>query len=177
MVDLPGAPQRILRFGHLGLSRSSADYPPARVMSAILGGMFTSRLNMNLREQATDSPMAPTRVSTFGGAPPSPHRRRRADTATATTAAALREIQAEIFGMQSRPVAEEELTSARLLLARSLPAAFETGAQAVRSLSELYLCDSAARRLRFAARRLRAGDGGKMWRGPLPATPDPAFQR
>jgi zinc protease len=33
-----------------GVPRSSPDYVPVRVMNTILGGMFASRINMNLRE-------------------------------------------------------------------------------------------------------------------------------
>ena len=50
IVDRPGSPQTQLRVATIGVPRSSPDYVPVRVMNTILGGMFASRINMNLRE-------------------------------------------------------------------------------------------------------------------------------
>src|SRR5262249_44987987 len=50
LVDKPGAPQSQIRIGGVGVPRSTPDYFPIEVMNAILGGSFSSRLNMNLRE-------------------------------------------------------------------------------------------------------------------------------
>ena len=51
LVDKPGAPQTQIRIGWIGVARSTPDYFPIQVMNTILGGSFTSRLNMNLREK------------------------------------------------------------------------------------------------------------------------------
>ncbi|HET9467069.1 MAG TPA: pitrilysin family protein, partial [Vicinamibacterales bacterium] len=51
IVDRPGSPQTQLRVATFGVPRSSPDYVPVRVMNTILGGMFASRINMNLREE------------------------------------------------------------------------------------------------------------------------------
>ena len=48
---VPGSPQTQLRVATFGVPRSSPDYVPVRVMNTILGGMFASRINMNLREE------------------------------------------------------------------------------------------------------------------------------
>ena len=50
IVDKPNAPQSALRIGHVGLQRNSPDYAPVLVMNDILGGLFSSRINLNLRE-------------------------------------------------------------------------------------------------------------------------------
>ena len=50
VVDRPGAVQTEIRIGHPGLPRLHPDFHAVSVMSAILGGLFNSRLNMNLRE-------------------------------------------------------------------------------------------------------------------------------
>ncbi|MEO5964574.1 MAG: pitrilysin family protein, partial [Candidatus Limnocylindrales bacterium] len=50
VVHRPGAVQTEIRIGHPGLARSTRDFHAVSVMSAILGGLFNSRLNMNLRE-------------------------------------------------------------------------------------------------------------------------------
>ena len=44
------APQSELRVGHVGLPRRHPDYFDAMVMNAVLGGLFSSRINLNLRE-------------------------------------------------------------------------------------------------------------------------------
>src|SRR5207245_9030807 len=51
LVDKPGAPQSQIRIGGIGVPRSTPDYFPIVVMNTILGGSFSSRLNMNLREK------------------------------------------------------------------------------------------------------------------------------
>jgi len=50
LVDKPGAPQSEIRIGHAAVSATDPDYYPLSVMNYILGGAFSSRINMNLRE-------------------------------------------------------------------------------------------------------------------------------
>ncbi|HEX7150585.1 MAG TPA: pitrilysin family protein [Thermoanaerobaculia bacterium] len=51
IIDRPQAVQSEIRIGHLGVPRSCEDYFPLSVMNALLGGVFNSRINMNLRER------------------------------------------------------------------------------------------------------------------------------
>jgi zinc protease len=51
VVDRPQAVQSEIRVGHLGVSRSCEDYFALSVMNAIFGGVFNSRINLNLRER------------------------------------------------------------------------------------------------------------------------------
>jgi len=51
VIDRPQAVQSEIRVGHLGVSRSSEDYFALSVMNAIFGGVFNSRINLNLREK------------------------------------------------------------------------------------------------------------------------------
>ncbi len=50
-VEQAGAVQTVLRVGTVGVSRTSSDYFSAQVEGNLVGGMFSSRLNMNLREE------------------------------------------------------------------------------------------------------------------------------
>ncbi len=50
LVDKPNAAQSVIDIGWPGVDRISPDYAPLMVMNSLLGGSFTSRLNMNLRE-------------------------------------------------------------------------------------------------------------------------------
>jgi zinc protease len=51
VVDRPQAVQSEIRIGHLGVPRSCEDYFALSVMNAIFGGVFNSRINLNLRER------------------------------------------------------------------------------------------------------------------------------
>ncbi|WP_159943030.1 MULTISPECIES: pitrilysin family protein [unclassified Nocardiopsis] len=51
IVDRPGSVQSALVIAHRAPSRSRVDLPRAEGISEVLGGMFTSRLNLELRER------------------------------------------------------------------------------------------------------------------------------
>ncbi|HEX7773522.1 MAG TPA: pitrilysin family protein, partial [Pyrinomonadaceae bacterium] len=51
LVDKPGAAQSVFNIGLPGPARNTPDYFALQVMNTILGGMFQSRLNANIREQ------------------------------------------------------------------------------------------------------------------------------
>ena len=51
LVDKPGAAQAEIRVGHTAPPRDTPDYFPLVVMNTVLGGAFTSRLNLRLREE------------------------------------------------------------------------------------------------------------------------------
>ncbi|WP_435016433.1 M16 family metallopeptidase [Tundrisphaera sp. TA3] len=51
LLDRPGAPQAVVRAGHVGTHRLDPDYTDLMVWNQILGGQFTSRLNSKLREE------------------------------------------------------------------------------------------------------------------------------
>ena len=51
IVHKPDAPQSELRLGHVGAPRSTPDYMELVVANALLGGLFNSRINLNLRER------------------------------------------------------------------------------------------------------------------------------
>jgi zinc protease len=51
LIDRPAAVQSEIRIGHVGVARSTSDYFALSVMNSLLGGVFNSRINMNLRER------------------------------------------------------------------------------------------------------------------------------
>jgi zinc protease len=51
IVDRPGSAQTELRLGHAGVKRTHPDFLALNVLNMLLGGKFTSRINMNLRER------------------------------------------------------------------------------------------------------------------------------
>lgn len=51
VIDRPQAVQSEIRVGHIGVPRSCEDYFSVSVMNALFGGVFNSRINLNLRER------------------------------------------------------------------------------------------------------------------------------
>jgi zinc protease len=51
LIDRPGAPQSEVRIGAIGAERTSEDYFALLVLNTMLGGAFSSRLNLRLREE------------------------------------------------------------------------------------------------------------------------------
>lgn len=135
VVDRARAPQSELRVGQVAAPRNTPDYHALLVLNTVLGGQFTSRLNMKLREE---------KGLTYGARSVFDFRRGvgpfivsvavQAD----ATAAALEEIRAEIGAIRGpRPVSEEELTRARAALVRGYPRNFETVDQIARAVAQL----------------------------------------
>lgn len=134
LVDRPGAVQSELRVGHLGVARDTPDFFQIIVMNAILGGAFSSRLNMNLRER---------HGFTYGVSSSFVMRRQPGpflvSTAVQTevTAAALTEVFTELRRIREAPVAPEELIDARSYLAGTFPLRLQTTDGLASRLAEL----------------------------------------
>ena len=136
IVDKPGAPQTVLRIGHVGVSRANPDYVPIEVMNTGLGGLFSSRINMNLREK---------NGYTYGAGSVFQFRRgpgpffTYSSVRTDVTAPAVHEIFNELERMRATDVSAEELKIAKDSFARSLPGLFETTGQAAQSVAQLFI--------------------------------------
>jgi zinc protease len=132
LVDKPEAPQSQIRIGWIGVPRSTADYFPITVMNTILGGSFSSRLNMNLREQHGYSYGASSTFNMFADAGPF---YAAAGVQTDKTAEALKEFFNELEAIQ-KPVPAEELARAKNYIALRYPSAFETTGDISRRLED-----------------------------------------
>ena len=135
IVDKPG-PQTQVRVASIGASRSSPDFRPLQVTNMALGGLFSSRINMNLREKNGYSYGASSQF-TFRRAP-GPFQIGSAVRLDAT-APAVTEILNEVRGMTDRPVTPQELQGAKDALVNSLPGAFETSAAAVGNFANTFI--------------------------------------
>jgi zinc protease len=122
LVDKPGAAQSIFSLGHPGPARNTPDYFALEVMNTLLGGMFQSRLNANIREDKGYSYSVSSDFS-FGKGP-GPFSA-GGDIVSAKSDVALVEFMKELRGIQgSRPVTDDELKTAKDSLIQSLPSAF-----------------------------------------------------
>jgi predicted Zn-dependent peptidase len=132
LIDKPGAPQSQIRIGWIGVPRSTPDYFPILVMNTILGGSFSSRLNLNLREKrgytygagsGFDMRMAPGPFSAQAGVQ------------TDKTAESLTEFFNELNGIRE-PVPADELARAKNYVALRFPSTFETTGDMARRLED-----------------------------------------
>ena len=138
IVDRPGAPQTQLRVAMIGAARSAPDFRPAQVMNTALGGLFSSRINMNLREKNGYTYGAQSQF-TFRKAP-GPFQV-ASGVRTDVTGAAAGEMINELKGMAAAAMPADELKRAKDSLAYSLPGAFETSADTAASLANIYTYD------------------------------------
>jgi predicted Zn-dependent peptidase len=136
VVHRPGAVQTEIRVGHPGVSRRHPDFHAISVMSAILGGLFNSRLNMKLREE---------KGYTYGASAGFDMRRARGPFAaraavnTDVTVAALSDAVAALTRIRDSRVADAELKAARDFLIGVFPLRFETPGPVVGSLGGLFV--------------------------------------
>ncbi|HEX8831975.1 MAG TPA: pitrilysin family protein, partial [Longimicrobium sp.] len=137
LIDKPGAAQSEVRIGHVGVARNHPDHFPLLVLNAILGGQFTSRINLNLREN---------KGYTYGARSGWTQRREpgaftaQAGVQTPVTKESLVEFMRELEEIRgTRPVTDQELEFAKASLIRSEPLRSETNAQIAARLEELVL--------------------------------------
>ncbi len=134
IVHRPGSVQSELRVGHRGLPRRTPDFHAVAVMSAILGGLFNSRLNMKLREE---------KGYTYGASAGFDMRRQagpfsaRAAVNTSATAPALADLLAELHRMREAAPTDAELRAARDYLVGVFPLRFETPGPVVAAVGGL----------------------------------------
>ncbi len=158
IVDKPGAPQAELRIGRIGTVRTTPDFPALQVLNEAIGGGFTSRLNLDLREEKGYTYGIGSRFEY--GRRPGPFVVRtavRSDVAVP----AVREILAQLKRAGAAPLRTEELQRARGSLTQSLPAMFETNSATGSSFGELFaygLPLDYFRRLPPQLRQVRAAD-------------------
>jgi zinc protease len=136
VIGKADAPQSELRVGHPGVPRNTPDYFPTVVMNAVLGGLFSSRINLNLRE---------AHGYTYGAFSGFDWRRRAGpfvvDTAVKTqvTDAAAREILNEIERMRAEEIRAEELSLATSYLDGVFPIRYETTDAIAAALANLII--------------------------------------
>ncbi len=137
IVDKPGAAQSVIAIGQVGVARDNPDFFPLQVMNSILGGQFSSRVNLNLREDKGYTYGARTSYAFRRGAGPFTA---SADVQTAVTKESVSEFLKEIRGIRGAiPVTPKELDDNKQSLIRRYPQGFETVGQISGQLSQLVI--------------------------------------
>jgi zinc protease len=136
LVHRAGSVQSEIRVAHTGVPRTHADYYPLVVANSILGGAFTSRLNLNLREKQGFTYGVRSGYGFRKGSGPF-----MIQTAVATdvTARALQEILHETTGLLRDGPSETELQAARDYLSGTVPLELQTTEQIAARASELFV--------------------------------------
>jgi zinc protease len=136
VVAKDDAPQSEVRVGHVGLPRSTPEYFEVMVMNAVLGGLFSSRINLNLRE---------THGYTYGAFSTFEWRRAAGPFVVNTavksdvTGDAVREILSEIERIRRDEIGEDELTLATSYLDGVFPIRYETTGAIAGALASLII--------------------------------------
>jgi zinc protease len=138
LVDKPGSPQSALLVGGVGVARSTPDYAAIEVKNSAFGGLFSSRLNMNLREEHGYTYGAFSRFFYRRGVGPYIA---GGAIRTDATAPALQETLKELGRIRTVPLSADELKLAKGAVSLSLAGLFETSPEMANTAGELYVYD------------------------------------
>ncbi|MCP1372551.1 M16 family metallopeptidase [Dyella lutea] len=137
LVDRPGAQQSLILAGELAPSTEAPNNLPIETMSSAFGGTFTSRLNMNLRE---DKHWAYGAFSFLREAKGQRPFLMYAPVQTDKTADSVGEILKEARGVVGdKPLTEAEIDKIKVGDVRSLPGSYQTTAAVMGALQNIAL--------------------------------------
>jgi len=135
LVDLPGAPQTAIWAAGLGVPRSTPDFAQLNVLNTMLGGLFSSRINMNLRERHGYTYGAFSLFQFMRGTGPF---LAGASVRTDVTGPAVHELFSELDRIRTTPLSGDELAMSKDHLIRSLPGDFETVEQTNGKMADIF---------------------------------------
>lgn len=118
LVDKPGAAQSEIRIGHMSVSGRDPEHWPLTVLNYVLGGAFSSRVNMNLREDKGYTYGARTNFQ--GGLHEAPFTA-SAGVKSDVTAASVAEFLKELRAIREGVTAEELAFAKNALTQQQLP--------------------------------------------------------
>lgn len=136
VIDRPQAVQSEIRVGHIGVSRSTEDYFALSVMNAIFGGVFNSRINLNLRER---------HGYTYGARSQFAFRRHAGPFVVAApvrnevTLQSVSEVLAELRRIRTGDIEERELDDVKNYLMGVFPATVQTASDIASRLVDMEL--------------------------------------
>lgn len=130
------AAQSEIRFATIGPKRNASDYFDTWMMNFVLGGEFSSRINMNLRE---------TKGFTYGSYSSMGYKGNldgifstSGGFRTNVTDSTLIELFKEMTAISSSPVSDEEIAFAKESNIKSIPSLLSSNNQIVGRLSDMY---------------------------------------
>ncbi|HSE42645.1 MAG TPA: pitrilysin family protein, partial [Acidobacteriota bacterium] len=137
IVDKPEAPQSMVVLGQVFIKRDDPDYETLMLINNALGGKFTSRINMNLREEkgfsygANSSFLALRSSGPFYASAP---------VQTQSTKESIVEMLKEVREIAStRPLTEQEIEDSKSNIMKRYPQNFQTLSGIASQLANIYL--------------------------------------
>ena len=135
LIDKPGSPQSVILAGHVAPPKSDPDDIAMNMMNSILGGIFTSRINMNLRENKHWSYGAGSFLAGAKGQRPFIA---YAPIQGDKTKESIMEIKKELSGiLGASPATQEELDKVQKNEILGLPGSWETMGAVGNSISDI----------------------------------------
>lgn len=135
LMDRPGSQQSVILAGHVAPPKADKDNLAIETMNDILGGTFTSRINMNLRE---DKHWSYGSRSLLLGAKGQRPFIVYALVQSDKTKESIQEVDKELNQMlTTKPVDEDELNKIKLNNVLSLPGSWETNGEVLGSIYEM----------------------------------------
>jgi zinc protease len=129
-INKPDSAQSEIRVGHISKNRQAEDFYATRLMNTTLGGQFSSRINLNLREKKGFTYGAYSSFNYFQKAG-------FFDVSTAVdiqnTAEAVSEILKELNSIRE-DISGKEIDFAKSYLVKQFPSKFETYIQVARNI-------------------------------------------
>lgn len=137
MVDKDGAQSQVW-LTHVGVPFATKDREAIRVMNAVLGGMFSSRINLNLRERNAFTYGARSSFTMRHGAGPF---MAGASVFAEKTGPAIKELLSEVDKMRASGPTDEELALAKESILLAMPGRFEAAGDVTWALADLVTYD------------------------------------
>lgn len=134
-VHKEDAPQSEIRVGHLSTGRNNTEYYAKNLVNTIFGGQFTSRINLNLRED---------KGYTYGANSQFSYNRNlgyfkvSASVESRFTGASIGEIIKELNLIREN-ISENELNFVKSYLVKRYPSLFETNSQIAQNIANILI--------------------------------------
>lgn len=136
-IHKDNAAQSEIRIGHISDKRNETDFFAKIIANSILGGQFSSRLNLNLRE---DKGFTYGISSGFMYHKDAGHFEISTSVNGKDTREAIKEIQKEIAGIKLE-ISDDEIDFTKSYLVKRFPAMFETYSQITHNLATINIHD------------------------------------
>ena len=137
LIDRPESPQTLILTGLLAPSTKAANALEIQTMNAAFGGTFTSRLNMNLREDKRWAYGASSFLTdAIGQRPFMTYASVQTDKTAESAAEVLKEARAVIG---DKPLTDAEISKIKAQRVRALPGSFETTGSVLSALNGIVL--------------------------------------
>ena len=136
-IHKEGASQSEIVAGHLCKDRSAPDHLAAKLANSILGGQFSSRINLNLREDKgyTYGAQSALSYNQFMG-----YFSVSTSVQSEYTFQSIQEIQKEVINLRN-DIFENEISFSKAYLVKQFPAMFETYSQLLQRLTTKVIHD------------------------------------